>query len=205
MRRLALVTALLLASVSSCKLLDRPSPQEKLAALVEQHPELTAPETLRLQVPVVVPQVEVRTVYRPSPADSARHAFDLVRLDSLLHRAEVSLDSAQRAAATSRIRQWIRAQPVPLDTLCFDTLGVQGNVWYARGAYQLWLVRKELHTTAPATVVQQQLRPCPAAPVFAWYDPQGWPWYWVFLAGIVVGVGLSYGLFYALLHFLSRR
>lgn len=203
--RATAIILLLLAALAGCKLLERPTPQEKLAELVQQHPELVAPETIRVQVPVVVPRVEVRTQYRPSPADSTRHALDLVRLDSLLHRAEVSLDSVQRRAATARIRQWIRAQPVPLDTLCFDTLGVVGNVWYAHGAYQLWLERRKIRTTAPAQVVRQQLRPCPPALAYAWYDPQGWPWYWVFLLGVVAGVGLSYGVFSLILHFVSRR
>ncbi|OON67818.1 hypothetical protein [Hymenobacter sp. CRA2] len=188
-------TLILLAVLTGCRLLERPTPQQQVAELLAEHPELTVPETVRVQVPVVLPAAEARVVYRPSPADSARHVLDVRRLDSLLRQAEVSLDSVQRRAATRRVREWVHSRPVPLDTLCFDTLGVRGRVWYQSGGYQLQLVRKALRTTAPAQVVRQQLRPCPPAPHYAWYQPAGWPWWWVFVAGAAAGVVCSYALF----------
>ncbi|MCB2379803.1 hypothetical protein LGH70_19560 [Hymenobacter sp. BT635] len=183
-----LYSALLSLALSSCAVLQQPTPQEKLATLVEQHPELTATETIRVEVPVVVPQVEFRTQYVPV-RDTLREQRESLRLDSLLRHVEASLDSAQRAAARHQVIKYVQSRPVLNDTLCFDTLGVKGWVWREADTYQVWVVRKAIEATSKTDVVATKLVPCPDAPEYLWYDPRGWPWWWSFLAGLVAGVG----------------
>ncbi|TGE23549.1 hypothetical protein [Hymenobacter metallicola] len=184
-------STLLLACVvglASCVAGHQPTPQQKLATLVEQHPELTAKETIRVEVPVVVPQVEFQIKYVPV-RDTLREQREGLGLDSLLRHMDASLDSVQRAAARSQVAAYVRSRPVLNDTLCFDTLGVKGWVWRTGTTYQIWVVRKSIEATGKTDVVATKLVPCPSAPEYLWYDPRGWPWWMSFLAGLVVGVG----------------
>lgn len=181
--------ALLLAScallLGSCATL-RPTPEQKLATLVERYPELATADTVRDTVTVEIPRIEFRQVFVPVP-DTARLQADRASIDSLLARVEATLDSAQYVATRDGIYQWAQERPVLYDTLCFDTLGVQGRVWRDGQAYRLWVQRKQITASKPVQIVVDKLTPCPPAPFYPFYDPRGWLWYWVALAGFAAG------------------
>lgn len=197
MRSHLLFLATVLLCATSCKLLERPTPQQKLADLVEQHPELAVRDTVRDTVRVEVPRVVFQKVFVPV-IDSARTQAERHQLDSLLSRVELRLDSVQRLAVRQRMQQWLASRPVLDDTLCFDTLGVMGRVWRTGTAYQLWLERKAITQDVAREVVVDKLTPCSpcALPlIYAWYDPRGWPWWLLLAAGFSSGVAVCYTLF----------
>lgn len=193
--RILLCAGVLLAS---CSVLQPETPQQKLVSLVEKHPELAVADTVHDTVTVEIPRIEFRKVFVPV-VDTVQQRADRALLDSLLNRVELSLDSVQRAAARQQIQQWAAQRPVLNDTLCFDTLGVQGRVWRDGSTYQLWLERKHLTASAPVEVVVEKLMPCPPAPSYLWYDPRGWPYWLLLTAGFITGVVVSFGLFRAAL------
>ncbi|GGF22285.1 hypothetical protein GCM10011383_37400 [Hymenobacter cavernae] len=192
--KLHLLACALLLGATSCAVLQRPTPEQKVAKFLTEHPNILSKETIRVEVPVRIPQIEFRTQYIPV-RNVIREQRDSVQLDSLLHQVEISLDSVQRAAARHKVLQWVESRPTLQDTLCFDTLGVSGRVWRTGNAYQLWVVRKDIETKASTAVVATKLKPCPRLLVYAWYEVEGWPWWLLLLCGAIVGAGLTYFIF----------
>ncbi|AHJ98937.1 hypothetical protein [Hymenobacter swuensis] len=195
MKTLLLASCALL--LSSCAAL-RPTPEQKLATLVERYPQLVVADTVRDTVVVEIPSIEFRKVFVPV-SDTARLQADRASIDSLLARVEATLDSAQYVATRDGIYQWAQERPVLYDTLCFDTLGVQGRVWRDGQAYRLWVQRKQMTASKPVEIVVTKLTPCPPAPFYPLYDPRGWAWWLLVAVGFAGGVSLSYGLFRAAL------
>jgi len=184
--------ALLLGSLlalASCTLLKPTTAEQKIANFIQRHPEVAYRDTIRDTVRVEIPRIEIRKIF---VADTAQQRRDRVLLDSLLNNVETALDSVQRAAARQRIQQWAAKRPVLNDTLCIDTLGVMGRIWRDGNTYQVWLERKGFTASAPVQTVVDQLKPCPPAPHFPWYDPRGFVWW----QSMLLGMGLTWLVLY---------
>ncbi len=186
---------LLLAACQPLRGLLAPPPARQLGRqlgrLLTAHPELLTRDTVLVHDTITVPvlRVETRFVGRTDPVrastDSLRFA---AALDSLLHRLQTSLDTAGRRAAVRGVQAVVgRARPRFPDTLCFDTLGLRGQVWRTGAAYRLRLTRAETRLAHAVPVLATTLHPCdcPTAPL--WHDPRTWPWAWL-LAGFAGGV-----------------
>ena len=175
-------------ALSSCKLgkLFEPSPERQLGKLLTAHPELAQRDTVTIHDTITVPQVHVETkfVYRANPA---REHTDSLRLDSLLQKLETHLDTASRRATVREVFHYVRTErPRFPDTLCFDTLGLQGKVWRTGSSYHISLTRQEIRQPHAARAVVARLKPCDCA-LLVWYDPRTWPYGWL-LCGILIGL-----------------
>jgi hypothetical protein len=181
----------LLLALTSCSVF-RPTPEQKLAGLVAENPQLATTDTVTVTIhdTVTVTKIEVQTRYIAAP-NVVRERRDSLQLDSLLSRVSASLDTAQRKAAQSSIHRLVRQRPIFPDTLCFDTLGVHGRIWQRGNVYTIRLTRDEIKTphTARARAAFQRLTACTCKSV-TWYDPRTWPWLWL-LAGFAGGILLS--------------
>jgi hypothetical protein len=206
MKNLAFILlAVLMGLASSCALL-RKTPAEKVADLLAAHPELAAPETIRVAVPYEVPAVRFEKELVPV-FDTIYVQRDATALDSLLSQLQGRLDSAQRVATTAQLHRLLLSRPVLNDTLCFDTLGVAGQFWRVGRAYRLRITRAPITGTAVAPpVVVQKLQACTTCAELSWYNPArwGWPWFVWLGIGLVLGVLLLWGVWQIFYHFLTR-
>jgi hypothetical protein len=190
----------LLAGASSCSFRSlfhksEPTPEQQLQAVLQQHPELLKPDTIKVAVPVRVPEVrfekELQQVH-----DTIYVQQDRAQLDSLLSPLQASLDSVQAVAVKAQLQAWLLQRPVLRDTLCFDTLGVSGKIWLKGRNYGLQVIRAAIQDTARARVVAGRLAACPEQPRFHLFRPATWgfPWYVWLLIGAALGAWLLSGI-----------
>jgi hypothetical protein len=192
-----LIMLLLLALATACSpfknLFGKPTPEQQLSAVLEQHPELLKPDTVKVAVPILVPQVSFVQSLK-QPLDSVYARQDGAQLDSLLCQLQASLDTARAAAVKAQLQRWLLSRPVLRDTLRFDTCGVRGKVWLKGRNYQLFIVRAAIQDTARGKVLRKRFA-APVAPAFHIFRPATWgfPW-WLWLAiGAALGTWLGCG------------
>lgn len=202
--------AVLLMMACSCSPLRelRKTPGQKVADLIELHPELIKPETVQVRVPFYVPQVVIKKELIPVH-DTIYLQREASELDSLLTGLKSSLDSAEHAAAQLKLQQFVLSRPVLHDTLCFDTLGVRGRIWRNDRVYKLEIIRAAITDTTTGAAVVGRLAPCPPLqqlPGLAWYNPAAWalPWYVWLLLGIILGICLLQGAVMLAYRFFNR-
>ncbi|MDF7813613.1 hypothetical protein [Hymenobacter sp. YC55] len=191
MKFLLLASAGLLMA-SSCAVLQ--SPEKKVADFVANHPDLVRPETVKVYVPFRVPQVIIRKEFVPVH-DTVWIQREAWQLDSLISNLQASLDSTQKAAVKAAVTPFVLDRPVLRDTLCFDTLGVQGRFWRVGRNYKLEIIRAAIQGRAAGTVIAPKLRIYPQVLHFSWYDPRGWVWWWLLFLGFAAGASLTWCLF----------
>ncbi|MDF7809915.1 hypothetical protein [Hymenobacter sp. YC55] len=206
-----LMAMLLLLSCSPLREL-RKTPAEKVAGFIADHPELVRPETVQVKVPFVVPQVRFERSFPVIVHDTIWRQKEASQLDSLINHLSISLDTAQRTATKAKLHQLLDNRPVLRDTLCFDTLGVQGRLWLKDRVYKLEIIRAAIQDTAKGAAVLGKLAPCPppTAPgplAFEWLQPATWavPWWVWLLLGICLGVCLLQGAVMLAYRFLTRQ
>jgi hypothetical protein len=161
---------------------------EKYPDFVRQHRELFPRDTVKIKVPYTVPQIVVRTEYVPQH-DTVYVAQDTHYLDTLLVELDHSLTVAQHEAAQAKVRALLLKRPVLRDTLRADTLGIHIKVWLSGRNYKILIRRDAIRGDAAGQVVTGGQSPCPALPApadYPFYDPAGWPWWVVFLAGFLL-------------------
>lgn len=168
----------------------------KYPDFIREHRELFPRDTVKIKVPYLVPQIVVRTEYKPVH-DTVYVAQDTHYLDTLLVELDHSLTIAQHEAAQAKIKALLLKRPVLRDTLRADTLGVHIKVWLSGRNYKILIRRDAIKGEAAGQVVTGGQSPCPALPApanYPFYNPAGWPWWVVFLLGVVVGVALLRGV-----------
>jgi hypothetical protein len=169
----------------------KPTPEQQLSAVLQAHPELLKPDTVKVMVPILVPQVSFQQTLK-QPLDTVYARQDRAQLDSLLSQLQASLDTAQATAVRAKLQRLLLSRPVLRDTLRFDTCGVRGKVWLKGRNYQLFIVRAAIQDTAKGKVLRPRLAGA-VVPAFSIFRPATWgfPW-WLWLAiGAALGTWLG--------------